>query len=74
MLAYARRQNEATRVRLIRTALNLFAVRSFEGTTIMEISNPADVGAFFAYSTANEDVSAETGGLLDEMTIKGVAT
>ena len=58
-----------TRARILRAALELFAEKGVEATTVAEISEAADIGkgTFFTYFRTKEEVFADIGSLMFEM-------
>lgn len=74
MLTRVERRKKDTRARIVRAALDLFAKKGFEETTVAEISEAADIGkgTFFTYFPTKEDVFADVSQHLFEMMFASV--
>ena len=69
------RRKRDTRQRIAQAALELFASKGIDATTVADITEAADIGkgTFFTYFPTKEDVLAEAGALLMERISQEVA-
>jgi AcrR family transcriptional regulator len=67
-LGRVEKRKRDTRVRIAHAALELFAKKGIDATTVAEISEAADIGkgTFFTYFPTKEDVFVEVGTLILE--------
>jgi AcrR family transcriptional regulator len=68
-------RKKETRARIVQAALDLFAEKGVEETTVAEISEAADIGkgTFFTYFRTKEEVFADIGSLMFDMMSAGAA-
>lgn len=68
MIGRVEKRKQDTRQRIAHAALELFAKKGIDATTIAEISEAADIGkgTFFTYFPTKEDVFTEAGSLILE--------
>ncbi len=68
MIGRVEKRKQDTRQRIAHAALELFATKGIDATTIAEISEAADIGkgTFFTYFPTKEDVFTEAGTLILE--------
>ena len=74
MLTRVEQRKKDTRARIVKAAMDLFAKKGVEETTVAEISEVADIGkgTFFTYFPTKEDVFSDVGHLMFEMMFDGV--